>query len=206
MPLSIDCNVGILSPRADFMINNNSNLPKAPKMRRIESRSEGQLSPCLNMRFNEDRLNMPCIRESSQDSGSSIFRGSMWRSPSTATVNSSSSTYSPGGVPVSSSSTTAAACAKTHSGGLGTEVGQFSDGADEATRQAKEAGQRSAKSLRGMCSTRVRSDRAPRTGASLPNSRAQRDRQARSTLVEESYAPEPPRLRPRPCSACSSCR
>ena len=76
MPLSIDCNVGILSPRADFMINNNSNLPKAPKMRRIESRSEGQLSPCLNMRFNEDRLNMPLIRESSQDSSSSLFRGS----------------------------------------------------------------------------------------------------------------------------------
>ena len=77
MHLTIDRNIGISPPRADFMISSSSNaLPKAPKMRRIESRSEGQLSPCLNMRFNEDRLNMPLIRESSQDSGSSLFRGS----------------------------------------------------------------------------------------------------------------------------------
>ena len=77
MHLTIDRNIGISPPRADFMISSSSNaLPKAPNMRSIESRSEGQLSPCLNMRFNEDRLNMPLIRESSQDSSSSLFRGS----------------------------------------------------------------------------------------------------------------------------------
>ena len=41
MHLTIDRNIGISPPRADFMIKNNSNLPKTPKMRRIESRSEG---------------------------------------------------------------------------------------------------------------------------------------------------------------------